>query len=331
MACGPPRLDFRGLLLCCGVVWIALAACANPPSSSPAEQSDPVAAPAPLDSPATSTGEVSPAETPAIIAIAPARTSPAPQRTPKATPASLDTQRLRPSPTAATPSPAGDAVPKTVPGATATATSLPSPSPVPTDAAVTTPSPTATAAPTPSPTPSQTPTPMPSPTPSATATAAPTATQMPTGLPSPSPTPPPDLPAPTATQTPEPTPSPTSTPPPLQANVQILCILYDGEVPQTEQDEYVEIGNLGSGPQDLAGWMLVDIDDGSPSYEFGAYVLESGASIRVYTDEIHPEWGGFSFHRGTATWANPPAQPDTAGLFDESGLLISQKSYPPVC
>ena len=34
--------------------------------------------------------------------------------------------------------------------------------------------------------------------------------------------------------------------------------------------------------------MLVDIDDGSPSYEFGAYVLESGASIRVYTDEIHP-------------------------------------------
>ena len=122
---------------------------------------------------------------------------------------------------------------------------------------------------------------------------------------------------------------PTTTPPPLQANVQILCIFYDGEVYQTEKDEYVEIVNLGSGPQDLAGWRLVDIADGSPSYEFGSYVLEPGASIRVYTDEIHSEWGGFSFGRGSAAWAN--TQPDTAGLFDESDLLISQMTYPPGC
>ncbi len=147
----------------------------------------------------------------------------------------------------------------------------------------------------------------------------------------PSPNPTPELPEPTATQTPEPTPSPTATPPPLQANVKILCIFYDGVVYRTESDEYVEIVNLGSGPQDLAGWRLVDIDDGSPSYDFGSYVLESGASIRVYTNEIHPQWGGFSFGRGSAAWANDTAQPDTAGLFDEAGLLVSQKSYPPGC
>ena len=151
----------------------------------------------------------------------------------------------------------------------------------------------------------------------------------------PSPTPTPELPEPTATQTPEPTPSPTATPPPLQANVQILCIFYDGEVYRTESDEYVEIVNLGSGPQDLAGWKLIDIDDigddSSQSYDFvGSYVLESGASIRVYTNEIHPEWGGFSFGRGGAVWANPPAQ-DTAGLLDASGQLVSQMSYPPDC
>ena len=154
----------------------------------------------------------------------------------------------------------------------------------------------------------------------------PTATQTPEQIPSPTQTP---EPTPTATPTPEQIPSPTATPPPPQANVQIRCIFYDGDVFQTERDEYVEIVNLGTGPQDLAGWTLVDTADGFPSFEFDSYVLESGAGIRVYTDEIHPEWGGFSFGRGSAVWAN--GTPDTAGLFDASDLLFSQMSYPPGC
>ena len=319
LARGRPRHGFRVPLLSFVVVLVALGACANPPSSSPDAQGDPAAA---------STGEVSPRRTPTAVATATVRPSPTPARTPGATTTPLDTQPVQPSPTAA-PTPPGTEVPETGPAKTATATSLPSPGPVPTAVAVTPPSPTAV--PSPSPTPSQTPTPSASPAPPATATAVPTATQTATPLPTPSPTP---TPEPTATQTPEPTPSPTATPPPLQANVEILCIFYDGEVYQTEKDEYVEIANLGSGPQDLAGWRLVDIydepQDKSQSYDFVAsYVLESGASIRVYTDEIHLEWGGFSFGRGSAVWAN--GTPDTAGLFDESGLLISQKSYPPGC
>ena len=330
MARGHPRLGFRVPLLCFGVILVALGACASPPSSNPDAPRDPVAARALPGSPAASTGGVLSTRTPTAIATATVRPSPTPTRTPRATTAPLDTQRVQPSPTAAAPSPAGNAMPETVPASTATvATSFPAPSPLPTAAALTPPSPTATAVPTPSPTPSLTPTPSASPAPPATATAVPTATQTATPLPmaSPSPTPLPTVP--TATQTPEPTPSPTATPPPIQANVQILCIFYDGAIFRTEKDEYVEIVNLGDGPQDLAGWRLVDIDDGSPSYDFGSYVLESGASIRVYTDEIHPDWGGFSFGRGGAVWAN--STPDTAGLFDESGLLVSQMSYPPGC
>ena len=329
MARGGHRLGFRVPLLCLGAVLVALGACASPPASSPDPQGVPVAAGELGDAPAASTAGDSPTQTPAAIATETVRPGPTPTRTPSPT-AAADTQRTQPSPTAARQSPPSNAVPETVAAETPTATSSPLPSPVPTATAVTPPGPTATAAPTPSPTPSQTPTPSPSPAPLATATAVPTATQTATPLPTPSPTPTPELPEPTATQTPEPTPSPTATPPPLQANVQIRCIFYDGAVPQTEQDEYVEIVNLGSGPQDLAGWRLVDISDNeSPSLEFGSYVLESGASIRVYTDEIHPDSGGFSFGRGSAAWAN--GTPDTAGLFDESGLLMSEMSYPPGC
>ena len=107
--------------------------------------------------------------------------------------------------------------------------------------------------------------------------------------------------------------------------------MYDGLVPQTEADEYVEIVNLGSGPQDLAGWKLVDIADGSPTFPFPSYILNPGEVVRVYTNEIHEEWGGFSFGRGSAIWTNKTSEADSAGLFDEAEALVSQKSYPPGC
>ena len=107
--------------------------------------------------------------------------------------------------------------------------------------------------------------------------------------------------------------------------------MYDGLVPQSEADEYVEIVNLGPGPQEMAGWELVDIADSTPTFPFPSYILDPGGVIRVYTNEIHVEWGGFSFGRGSAIWTNDISEADTAGLFDESGALVSQKSYPPGC
>jgi len=130
--------------------------------------------------------------------------------------------------------------------------------------------------------------------------------------------------------TPTPTPVPTSTPaptsPPIgQSNVQITYIYYDGQVYRTEADEYVEITNLGDAPQDLAGWRLVDISEGYPSFTFPPYLLQPGASVRVYTNQIHPEWGGFSFGFGKAVWNNK--DPDVAVLYDAAGNEVSRRSY----
>ena len=127
---------------------------------------------------------------------------------------------------------------------------------------------------------------------------------------------------------PTPTPSPQPTPPPapsVTTNVQITKIFYDGLVSRVESDEYVEITNLGNEPQDLAGWVLKDISQGYPSFSFPSYVLTPGVSIRVYTNEIHSEWGGFSFGSGQAVWDN--SDPDTAALYDAQGNEVSQKSY----
>lgn len=108
-------------------------------------------------------------------------------------------------------------------------------------------------------------------------------------------------------------------------NIQITYIFYDGQVPSVESDEYVEIKNSGNSAQDISGWVLIDGSDGHPSFTFPPYVLEPGETIRVYTNEIHPEWGGFSFEYGRAIWDNN--YPDTAVLLSSSGQEVSSKSY----
>ena len=79
----------------------------------------------------------------------------------------------------------------------------------------------------------------------------------------------------------------------------------------------------------MAGWRLGDISDGKPEFTFPSYHLSPGARIRVYTNQNHPDWSGFSFGSRTAIWANK--DPDTAGLFDGQGVQVSTKSYPPGC
>jgi len=110
--------------------------------------------------------------------------------------------------------------------------------------------------------------------------------------------------------------------PPVQ-DVQITYIFYDGLVPRVESDEYVEITNLGDQPQDLAGWVLTDISEGYPSFTFPSYTLLPGESIRVYTNEYHPEWGGFSFEYSRAIWNN--TEPDVAVLYDSQMNEVSRR------
>jgi competence protein ComEC len=133
-------------------------------------------------------------------------------------------------------------------------------------------------------------------------------------------------PSPTPTHTPTPIPSPTPSPIPSTAvNIKITKIYYDGQVPRVESDEYVEITNLGSEPVDLKGWVIKDISEGYPSLTFASYILQPNKSVRVYINEIHPEYGGFSFGYGNAIWSN--TDPDTAALFNAQGQEVSRKSY----
>jgi hypothetical protein len=111
----------------------------------------------------------------------------------------------------------------------------------------------------------------------------------------------------------------------ITSNVQITYIFYDGVVYRTESDEYVEITNLGNTSQDLKGWVLMDISEGYPSLTFPTYILQPGKSIRVYTNEIHSEYGGFSFRSGKAVWNN--SNPDTAVLINAQGQEVSRKRY----
>ncbi len=149
----------------------------------------------------------------------------------------------------------------------------------------------------------------------------PTPTANPTSLPTP-------VPTPITTPTPVPTPTivatTTETP-----NLSIDCIFYDGVVPRTESDEYVQIVNAAGTSAELSDWSLKDVADGSPTFTFPSYTIAPNETIRVYTNEVHSESGGFSFGRGSSIWAN--SEPDTAALFNAQGQEISRKSYPPSC
>ena len=256
-----------------------------------------------------------PATTPSPV---PARTLPAPTSVPTSSPA--PTVPAAPSPAPAPTLSQPIAVPTPSPAPTARAAP---PSPVPAPTIVPTPSlvptvPAATPSPIPTPTlPPPTVAPAPSPVPT-----------VPAATPSPVPTP--TLPPPTATPVPTNTPAPTATrlPGPVEG-VAIQCIWFDGEVPRTEADEYVQIVNSARQTVDLEGWRLEDIADGRPTYEFPAFGLSPGQTIRVYTNQVHQQWGGFSFGYGNSIWSN--TDPDTAGLFDSGGNLVSTASYPPGC
>ena len=110
---------------------------------------------------------------------------------------------------------------------------------------------------------------------------------------------------------------------------EVICIFFDGDVPTSQSDEYVVIQNTGATAGSLAGWTLVDGADSGPSFLFPGGVLDAGETIRVYTDEVHLEYGGFSFGFGRAIWND--SNPDRADLKNPDGDIVSSMSYPPGC
>ena len=103
----------------------------------------------------------------------------------------------------------------------------------------------------------------------------------------------------------------------------ITNIFYDGVEGEKEPDEYVEIQNNGSSPVDITGWKLSD--EANHTYTFPSFVMDPGKICRIYTNQVHQEWCGFSFGQtGSAIWNNGG---DTAFLYDKSNEIITQKNY----
>jgi hypothetical protein len=103
----------------------------------------------------------------------------------------------------------------------------------------------------------------------------------------------------------------------------ITRLNYDGAVPSTESDEFVEISNQGSAGQLMTGWRLVSVRAGQ-TYSFPAITIAAGQICRVYTNEIHPETCGLSWGRRNAIWNN---EGDRANLVAPDGRVVSTVGY----
>jgi competence protein ComEC len=103
----------------------------------------------------------------------------------------------------------------------------------------------------------------------------------------------------------------------------IRTIFYDGVVSIKEPDEYVEFTNLDHCPLQLAGWTLRD--QSLNVFTFPDFVLAPGQVCRVYTNEDHPQWCGFNWHKGNPVWNNSG---ECGSLWNSSGQLIDEYCYP---
>jgi micrococcal nuclease len=119
---------------------------------------------------------------------------------------------------------------------------------------------------------------------------------------------------------PTPTATETATPTPV-LGVRLGDLRFDGDVPQVESDEYIEIVNDGP-ERNVAGWQLED-DDGN-AFIFPDHVMAQGDACRVYTDESHPEFCGFSFNSPEAIWDNGG---DMVILRNAAGDVVETKCW----
>jgi len=107
--------------------------------------------------------------------------------------------------------------------------------------------------------------------------------------------------------------------------VEITHIFYKGVVKKTQSDEYVEITNQGSNPADISGWQIASSVGRNKFFTFPAgTTLVAGQKVRVYTNEVNPESGGFSCGSKLSLWKDSG---DEARLLDAQGNWVSGLAY----
>lgn len=135
--------------------------------------------------------------------------------------------------------------------------------------------------------------------------------------------PPVDVYAPLAlANAPTPMASPTPTAPPVPGNAIITYINFLGN-PPNEPDEWVAIANGGELPVNIGGWSLSD--DVGHTLVLPSYVLAPGQTCRVYTNEYHPEWCGFTYQSSYPIWENTG---ECGHLTNATGHEVSTYCYP---
>lgn len=113
------------------------------------------------------------------------------------------------------------------------------------------------------------------------------------------------------------------------ATISIASINYDGIVPKTEADEYVTIQNNSNQPVDVTNYIIYPATTGTQGSTFKfpkGSIIKANSSVRVYTNEVHKESGGYSWGSGKALWSNNGG---LGVIKDGSGKKLGEFKYVP--
>lgn len=109
----------------------------------------------------------------------------------------------------------------------------------------------------------------------------------------------------------------------LHEDITISALFNDGENGRSESDEYIELLNNSIHVADISGWTISAGNDVTFTFPQNSHI-HPDTKIRVYTNEVHSIYGGYSFERKQAIWNN---KEDIAEVFDYKGNAVCQKAY----
>jgi hypothetical protein len=111
--------------------------------------------------------------------------------------------------------------------------------------------------------------------------------------------------------------------------INIAEIFFDGKVPKTESDEYMVIQNSSKDTIDVSGYIVYPATSGNQGSTFAfpkGSTIKPNSSVRIYTNEIHKETGGYSWGSGRALWSNSGG---LGVLKDNNGKKLGEYKYIP--
>ncbi|MFC7304117.1 lamin tail domain-containing protein [Streptomyces monticola] len=108
------------------------------------------------------------------------------------------------------------------------------------------------------------------------------------------------------------------------ADVAIRTVQFKGGTAGLLGDEYIEIVNRCGAPVAVDGWVVNDGDVGQDFTFPAGTTLAPGVPVRIYTNKVHPAWGGYSFNSMTGVWHDLG---DTAEIRNKQGRAIARYAY----